>query len=250
MPQPKRAAKPLSPEQRDRAKELQEKNGIARRFAVRVARDEMTVGDALRQMLRDEKAERLASELDVPRSLAAQLIDGTVDRDRVLLKRRARETVRAHASRSVFDQACSSNDPICLVLDAGEPRIGTVSSVDTYDIMFRPEKGEAESVRKLFVHYACAPRGLAAVTAAVGVDPEVAGRDLGPEPRPSLRPKLKNVVFQQLLDDGSAGTLTTRRGWTLTGQVTWFNQFEVGLQLRGDEAVTVFRHALEKVTAA
>lgn len=239
----------LSPDVIEKAKKLQERNGIPFAMAVKIALGQTTLADVLKAMMRKEKIRNIVTKHGLSPELAGHVVDRRISLDAALLKSRVSQHKKENWKRSVLEDVFKDNRKITLMVDPDVPLSGRVTKLDKYDFEFMVEGESApRAMRKIDVKYAFAPELGDAVKAIVGVDLEVKSKNLAPAPSPLERKHIKHVIFQELLDSGRKFTVTTRRGDILCGRLDWYGLYEFGMRLDDEIHVTVFRHAVEKLT--
>ncbi|MBI5529196.1 MAG: hypothetical protein HY897_22965 [Deltaproteobacteria bacterium] len=243
----KRPKKKLPPEIAEKARRLNEQNGIPFALAVNVARGKDTLSNVLNRMLRDSKVQKLMDARGVPKNIAQVVVDGKADLDRLLLKQRARQYLSENWSRSVIDELHKSGTPAALLVDPDEVVTGGITGVDTYEFRLVPDEADERTVRKVDLHCVFAPNDAKAVREAASIDTGIRKLDLGPELSPQKRINFKHAEFQGRLESGKTAVFITRRGHRFSGRILWYSRWEVGIALDAGPEVTIFRHGLQNI---
>lgn len=232
----------------EKAKKLQERNGIPFAMAVKVALGQTTLANVLKTMMRKEKIRSLVTKHGLAPEIAGFVMDGKISLDAAILKSRVIQHKKGNWKRSVLEDVFKNNQKITLMIDPDVPLCGRVTKLGKYDFEFTVDGETApRTMRKIDVKYAFAPEFENAIRAIVGVDAEVKNKNLAPAPSPLERKHIKHITFQELLDTGKRFTVTTRRGDILCGRLDWYGLYEFGMRLDDEIQVTVFRHAIENL---
>lgn len=231
---------PVDP--RIRAKELHDQ-GMPFQMAMAVAHGKLPLNEALERMARLGRAEKLEEEHGLTHALAVQVTLGHADLDAVLWRRRLeqhREDHRAH-TRLVEGAA------LALGLHGNRLVQGRIVEVGRYSVTVHVDKGEPEEVHKLQIKYVYASDEWKRARKAIRSDKAVAALQQEPRPRPQDRYACSDRRLFRYIDDGTEISVTLLEGDVVKGIPMWFSQYEVGLSVRGDVEIAVFRHAFHNV---
>ncbi len=240
----RRPPEPPGPPPRERAEQLHA-SGMPFQLAMSVARGRLTLNEALEQMARLERVERLIREHEVSRALAMQIALGQASLETVLAKRRLAEHRGSHRERSCLDDAAASGEALTLGLVDGSSVKGPVQAVDAYTIRVG-EGAAAKEVHKLQASFAYASSAWKAAKKALRTDPALAKKGLRPSLRPQDRYNCSDRRLFRYVDTACEVQVTLLDGTLLRGVITWFSRFEFAVRVK-DAEVFVFRHALSEV---
>jgi len=237
----------LTPEQRERARKLHDENGLPWHAAAMVARGDETLASVLKQLLRQDRINKLVAQHDLDRGVAGNIVDGKGSLEHILLRRRARQVVQETPQHRRLDEVHAAGDHVCLVVDPEEILTGRVAELERLELVFQPDEGEPRRLNKLQMHALVEPAHLAVLRQRWGRDQEICGQELAPEPCPWLRQHVKHARLQELVESHARCTLVTRRGRVLEGKIAWYSRFEIGLRLTKKAEVVLFRHAVHEL---
>lgn len=239
----------LSPQQRRQIKQLVEQSHIPYPAAVRVATGQSSLNDVLQEMLREEKIKNLMAAHDFNRALATSIALGRADLDTILLRRRKNETLETNYARSCLETSQAEGVPLGLALHGHKRLRGRVLSVEKYTFQFL-EDGSADptEIHKTLVKYGYDPADFKQVRKAHSVDNQTKKQALEPIVRVKDRHHFKNLTLQKAMDAGSSVEVTTLEGDVFRGQVLWFGRWEFGLRVTSGTDITLFRHAVFRLT--
>ncbi len=243
---PNRGRKPqTSPQVRAKAARLEREAGLPRTLAFQVAMGNVSLSEVLERMARRDRVEALMRRHGLPKSLATQVALGQADLDQILVKRRREQHLEANRDRSLLLDAQESGEPVMLALLGNRRVEGTVSSVDRYEFVVTPKKGEAETIHKLNVKWGVA---LSQGNKARNVvrAPKQA-EDAEPIWKPQDRFGISDKRLFSFLDDEVDIQVDTAEGERLRGQVGWMGRWEFSLVTKKGIEVVVFRHALTHI---
>lgn len=221
--------------QRRAAERLTFSYGLSKPLALQVVRGQLDLTEALRQDKQAKDIERLVGEHQLHHSLAVQISRGELDETEVLHKVYGKRMIEAHQSRSIWEDALNTNQPLLLHLHAQKTEEVTLSSVGQYDIT--TEAGEAISKLSIkLAHFA---------EHAIGFEQQEAAPS-PPIERPEKRFRMSNSRLYALHIAERTLELSLLEGLVCKGRLLWFNQWELGLE-HDNGPFSVFRHAVTQL---
>lgn len=232
---------------RDRAQELSA-SGMPYQMAMAVAQGRLSLNEALERMARRAEIERLMRKHDLTRALATQIALGHAELDSYLAKRRMDAHRAEYLNHSCLENAAESGEPLVLGVH-GQRRVkGQIKEVTAYEVIVATEDGEDERLHKLELKYAYAPTAWKRVRKVLKKDSAVAKAERQPIKRPQDRYSCSDKRLFRYLDQKTPVEVCLLEGELLQGTIAWFGRFEFGLAIKGDETVTIFRHALHRMS--
>ena len=126
----------VSPAIRAKAEELAKNAGIPRTLAFQVAMGNLTLNEVIQRMAQADRAESLMKKHGFEKSLAVQIAKGHADLDAALFKRRLDAHLGEHRRRSALHEAEHSQTPVVLGLHGRRTVAGYVTKVDKYEFEF------------------------------------------------------------------------------------------------------------------
>ncbi len=237
----------LSPEIVAELARLQKDMGLPRDVALRVARKEVTLNQALQDMAAQDKANNLMRRLGLDRALATQVAKGQADLERVLQRRRMASHLASNADRSCLEEAFKDGQPRRFALHGQRVVTARVLNLDQYEVRLAyAEGGEEEVLHKLQFKLAWLPEQDGHARKGLRWDNALRAEPQEPVSRPQNRFGCSNRKLFGWLDEETPLLLTTLEGEVVQGQLAWFGRYELGVTVRKDVVVTVFRHALSR----
>ena len=232
---------------RQRAKELAD-NGMPYQMAMAVAQNRITLDDALERLARRAKVERLMRSHELSRALATQVVLGQADLDAFLMKRRMEQHRKANMNRSCLDEAQASGESLVFWLHGQRRVTAKVVSAEAYQVVVHEDgQAEPEEVHKLQFKFAYAASDWKRVRKVLKKDKALTKEPKAPIERPQDRYTCSDKRLFRYVDAGTTVDVLLLEGELLRGQVAWFGRYELGLKIKGDVHITVFRHALERI---
>lgn len=223
------------------------KEGMPFQMAMAVAHGRMDLSEALERMARKDRVQRLVDEYGLSHALATQVAMGHADLDQILRRQRLERHREAHRERSWLE----TGRPVTLGLHGKRVVTGSVEEVTPYLFRFTFEKPAdgvtSEEIHKLQVKYAYSPDDWKRAKKAIKIDKVLSAEPRGPVVRPQDRYGCSDKRLFSYVDRGSEITVTLLEGEILRGRVGWFSRYEIGLEIRGETEIGVFRHALVDV---
>lgn len=226
------------------------RTGMPYQLAMAVALGKVTLSDALERMARQDKVAALMKRHDLSRALATQIALGHADLERVLFRQRYETHRDTHRDDSILDVHAESGAPLTLDLHGGRRIHVIVESVSTYGFTVREEGQEPEEIHKLQALAAWSPDDWKRVRKVLKTDKERAAEPKGPIEKPQDRYPCSDKRLFRYCDSGATVVMTLLEGMLITGQITRVGRYEIGLRIKGDADVVVFRHALDNLREA
>ncbi|MEZ4316048.1 MAG: hypothetical protein R3F61_01020 [Myxococcota bacterium] len=220
------------------------KDGMPFQMAMAVAHGRMDLSEALERMSRKDKVSRLVDEHGLTPALATQVAMGHVDLQIILRRRRLQEHRDANRDRTMLEPG----NRLTFGLHGRRVVTGVVGAATPYSFMLTPDEGEAEEIHKLQVKFAYAPEHWKRAKKAIRMDKVLSKTPREPIPRPQDRYGCSDKRLFSYVDRRDEIGVTLLEGEMIRGTVKWFSRYEIGLEVRGDVDIFVFRHALHEVT--
>jgi sRNA-binding regulator protein Hfq len=243
---PERRSK-LSPEIQAEIARLQRDMGLPREVALRVARREISLNQALTEMATQDKANNLMRRHGLDRALATQVAKGKADLDQVLYRRRLNSHLTLHADRSSLVDAQKEGRAWRFALHGSRLLTAQVVAIDRYEVRLAPKGGgEEETFHKLQFKLAWRPEEDKLARKGFRWDKELRASPQAPVERPQDRFGCSNRKLFSWIEDDTKLALTTLEGEVVHGKLSWFSRYELGVNIRDKAEVVVFRHALAK----
>jgi len=221
--------------------------GMPYQMAMAVAHGKLDLNEALERMAQKDHVNKLMEKHDLSRALATQIAIGHADLDQLLSRRRLDAHRTEHRDRTCL-RVDSGVHAFALVggsLLKGEPQ-----DVGSYSVMLLEEGAEEPvEVHKLQFKYCYAPSAWKAVRKAIKKSKKKATEPVVPAKRPQDRYSCSDKRVFSLMDAGGEVVLDLLEGEQIRGRIDWFSRYEIGLLLKGDVELSVFRHALQNLRA-
>jgi hypothetical protein len=225
------------------------KQGFPQNLATAVVKGTMSYEDACKRVVLMLDVEKLMRKHNIGRPIAMQIALGQADLEGFLAKRRMMEHREKHHARSCFDEALVHGKPMTFLVH-GQRRVeGKVIASEPYHATIRLEDGTEESIHKLQFKAGW----LAEHRKLVRKMLERKNSDLVKNPKPPIErpqdryPCSDRTLFSFVDAPKKSVDMTSLEGEIVSGQVLWFGRYEIGMGLKGEHLVTVFRHALADV---
>ena len=233
---------------REKVQKLEQGMGLEKPLAVRVARGELSLSDAVETMARKDRVEALVRRHGFSRALASQIALGHADLDYHLRKLRLAEHLDEHGKRSVLDDAAADGELRLFGLHGHRQLRARVAGLERFHVVLQRD-GKQEREHKLQVKYVAAAGDAKKLNRVLKWDPE---RKAVTEPilRPQDRYALSDRRLFSLLDREMTVAVTLLEGEVFRGVPVWMSRYEVALQLKGKLMLTVLRHAIADLVEA
>lgn len=243
----KRARSPQDPALDRRIRQIMDQYGLERAEAAQVARGRADLNEVIARLAMNVEVDSLMRRHDLSRALATQIARKQANLEQVLNKRRMQAHVEANHARSLLDPSSTAKEPIFLVLHGGRQAEGRVLAVHQYEFEFQENGKDPETIHKLKVMYGCLAVDRKKVRRLVRADEVQKAASTGPIEKPQDRYTCSNQRLFGYLRDKKSVDVTLLEGDRFTGEVEWIGRFEIGLRLKGNIDVVIFRHALAHV---
>lgn len=219
-------------------------SGLPYHVAVAVAAGKTDLNDALEKLAQRADVDRLMKEHDLTRALATQVVMGHADLKMFLAKRRFEQHRDTHRDRT---SVAVSEAPVVLGV-FGQRRVeGCVTEGDAYQITITGKEG-SEVLHKLQLKFAYAPDDYKRVKKGFRKDKALSAAPKAPAERPQDRYTCSDKRLFGFVDQATPVDVMLLEGEIISGTVVWFGRFEFGLDVKGGAIVTIFRHALHRIT--
>ncbi len=195
------------------------------------------------------KLEELCTTYRLPRSLAGNVVSGNITLEKAVLRNELRRSIATNKLRSCLIDAKESAQEITLAMFGGKSMTGIITELEPYAFKFkktpktkRPTK-EAEFL-KLNAKFGYPPMFEKYVAEKIQHDAELKAKDLKPPKKVIERRMVKNEKLQRFQMSKAPILVKTYEGDMFTGVLSWWGQYELGLDIGNGVVVTMFRHAL------
>jgi sRNA-binding regulator protein Hfq len=220
-------------------------------LAMSVAAGRIGLSEALERMARNERAEAMMEKHDLSKALATQIVMGHADLQAVLRRRRLDEHRRDFGSRSVLVDLAGTDQVVIIAIHGKKRVTGKVLSTDVYTVQFLEDgHDEPTELHKLQMKFGHAPDDWKLVRKATRTDKTRSRTPEAPIARPQDRYTCSDKRLFRYVDEATEVKATLLEGEVLKGRIKWFSRFELGLEIKGDASVIVFRHALADLGSA
>jgi sRNA-binding regulator protein Hfq len=239
---------PEKERERERAKALAA-NGMPFQMAVAVAQNRLTLDEALERLARRAKVDRLMREHDLSRALATQVVLGQANLDSFLMKRRLALHRETHMNRSCLDAATQDGSVLLFGMHGQRKMKASVRVAEAYQVVVMEEGAtDPEELHKLQFMYAYRPEDWKRVRKVLKRDKVLSKAPRTPIERPQDRYTCSDKRMFRYVDTAVLVDVVLLEGDTFRGAVEWFGRYELGLRIKGDVVVTIFRHALHRLS--
>ena len=247
---PPRAQRPPSREDQraafeERVRDLATRTGIPPERARRVMRGEEQITDVIEDLAFRARVDVLMKRHDLNRALATQVELGQADLDVILARRKVGDELAAHRTRSVLDDAVGGG-PLLLGVHGHMQIQARIVKVDRYEFDYVDlATNEPGRLHKLRVKYAWSPDDYKKLKKGIDHDPVRRAREIEPIPRPQDRYACSDRRIGLAWHRKTPVVITTLEGDRFTGEIAWIGRYELGLRVRQDKVLVVFRHAID-----
>lgn len=236
---------------RRKAEELMRDAGLPQHLAMRVAKEELSLKDALNQVVDKDRVDRLMNRHGLDKSLATQVVLGRVSLDQVLQRRRLKAHIVENHDKSILAEALSDGQPRVFGLHGHRLVRARLTEVDAYELVLEAEEADAPAgplgrMHKLQVKFVVDTTDLESARGIVQRNSEV--QICGPIERPQDRYRCANKRLFAWLDAKTPIEITTLEGDVVTGPLNWIGRWELGLAAGGGMEFIVFRHSLANIS--
>ena len=222
--------------------------GVPSQLAYAVAQGKMSFNDALSRMADRDRLERLASQHGLSRSIAQQIVLGQLALDDVLFKRRIQAYKEERFGYSFLEEAATSGKTVVLGVHGSKQLNVRVLEVTDYEVLVADSKGNTSQCKKIEVKYAYWADDWKLAGKAVKV-PRAADEEVVPIAKPQHRYRCSDKRLFTLMEHANRLRVTLLESVELRGTLCWVSRYELGLRIKGDVEITLFRHALSGLWA-
>jgi hypothetical protein len=236
---------------RRKAEELMRDAGLPQHLAMRVAREEISLKDALTEVVDKDRLDRLVSRHGLDRSLATQVLMGRVSLDQILQRRRMKEHIDANHDRSTLDVALADGQPRVYGLHGQRLVRAKLVELNPYELTLVAEDGDAPAgplglIHKLQVKFVASETDIDKVRRAI--KHKVDHVTLEPITRPQDRYRCANKRLFAWHDAKAPIEFTTLEGDLVVGPLNWIGRWELGVGAAEEMELILFRHALANIS--
>ena len=236
---------------RRKAEELMRDAGLPQHLAMRVAKGEIPLKEALSLVVDKDRVARLISRHGLDKSLATQVVMGRVSLDQILQRRRMKVHIDENHDRSILATALADGKPRVFGLHGHRLVRARVTQLDAYELKLEAEEADAPAgpldlIHKLQVKFVADSIDVEAVRGQVLRQSTVEVR--GPIERPQDRYRCANKRLFAWFDAKTPIEITSLEGDVVTGPLNWIGRWELGLA--GDDGVEliILRHAVANIS--
>jgi hypothetical protein len=236
---------------RRKAEELMRDAGLPQHLAMRVAKAELPLTDALTLVDSQDRVARLITRHKLDKSLATQVVLGRVSLDQVLQRRRMLNHVESHKSKSILDVALADGNPRIFGLHGQRLVRARLTELDAYGLTLVSDEANAPAgpvgkMHKLEVKFVLNTTEIDLARAALKHQPEFEIQ--APIKRPQDRFRCTNKRLFAWIDAKSSVDLTTLEGDLISGPLNWFGRWELSIRASEDLDIIVLRHAITNIS--
>ncbi len=230
---------------RAEATALAEDKGIPLVHAYRILKNQTTLNDVLKVMMRKERFDRLVEKDGIDRELAGQVASGHLSKQRALVLTRMRSLRKQKLHLDGIKTAEQSKAEVYVdFFDGGWVR-GRVKVSRPYDFDFEPtDGGEVTTHFKHDAKAICGVDAYEAIQAAAEVDEEIRAAALSGTEDRSQRVRPDDAWLLELANRKDLVRFVTRDGEVLVGNLKAFGRWDLELVVGMGHVVTCFFHAL------
>jgi hypothetical protein len=233
--------------------ELVREAGLPEALALQVARDRITLSEAVRRLADLERVERLVRRHELNRSLATQVVRGHLSLDDVLERHRREAHLETHQHKSILAEAHVGGTLRVFGLHGQRVVRAAVAAIETYEVTLTPDghdgapAGPIGQLHKLQFKFGATTDDIAAVREVVEQDAERFG-SAEPVLRPQDRYRCSDKRLFSWFDARAEIEVTTLEGDVVRAPLSWIGRWEIGLAVADSWELVVFRHAIANVS--
>ncbi len=224
---------------RQKARKISKQYQLQPRLALMVAKNELTLGEAIRHHNETLNVERIIEDNNIHPSDAAQIKSGKVTVEGVVYRNNFKRHLTDNANRSILTDAMDKSRPLTLWLHKQQVINGFLSELTQYRFMFR-EGQVVHEIPKVNVKAASFSR-----TPHRLVRSRSAHKD--PIHRIEERFRISNKRLYSFIHAKSTLDVELLEGVVFTGKLAWIGRFELGLIDKRGRELSLFRHALHGI---
>ncbi len=209
------------------------------------------VEESIESLVEVHRVERLMLRHGLDHPTATQIVQGKLNIDAVLHRRRRKAHLSKHRDKSIFERAVRDGRPRMFAIHGRRVIIVRVKAVRAYDVdvlHLGPDMkpvGELETIHKLQFKFGAyfdhAQRMHKEFSVCVD-----SNQFVEPIPKPQDRYAISDKKLFGWVDAKSHICVKTLEGELVTAPLSWIGRWEIGLDVQGVELV-VFRHALANI---
>jgi sRNA-binding regulator protein Hfq len=219
-------------------------------MARQVVSGQKDLNTILQTMANEDRVQQLQTRHGLNRALACQVVQGAVDLEKILLRKRLDDYRKGNPERSVFEEALRKESLVTLGLHGRIVRTVRVVTVLPYEIDIQDDGAETvERVHKTRVKYAYAPDEGKVIRRVLGWDKELKSKEVEPILRPQDRFDCSDRWLFRQMEQKTKVSVTLLEGEQFQGTINWLSRYEFGLMLKGGAEITLFRHSLASAAA-
>jgi hypothetical protein len=215
-------------------------------MALRVARGEIELNDALKLLALRDEVERLIAQHGLDRALATQIARGQATLEAALRSRRIDAHLAEHRAQDTLAAAQQGGRELILGVHGRQVLRAKILACDAYEVrVVDLDGGSEQTIHKTRLKYACDAAGWQKARKAMTWDNARKAKTVEPILRPQDRYGCSNRRLAEAWDGKQDVVAVVLEGECFTGQVSWVARWEFGLRTRAGVDVTIFRHALD-----
>jgi sRNA-binding regulator protein Hfq len=197
-------------------------------------------------MARRDRVEALMARHGLNRALATQVELGQASLEGIMARRHIEEEFTRTRDKSVYDEAVANKREYTFGLHEHRTLRAIVTANEQYEFVYvNAETKEPGREHKLQVKYAFPAEDYKKIRKGMDFDDTRKKRAVQPIPRPQDRYACSDKRLGHAFHAQQHIAATTLEGERFTGEIAWVSRFEIGVRIKGDREVVVFRHALD-----
>jgi sRNA-binding regulator protein Hfq len=154
------------------------------------------------------------------------------------------EYLEEQYARTVFDTASQSGEPWELQLHESKVITATIVRNLKYDLEIRSSDTSEEILPKVNVKFLYPTAAGEQVRSLIKIDKAVKALNLEPIASPRERYHIKNKSLYPLMHERKVVFFTLLEGEIVKGIVAGFSRYEISVNLKGGQPITILRHAV------
>ena len=209
---------------RARAKKLVEQTGLPLQRAMSVARDELSLSEAISMLARADEVRKLMRKHDLSKSIATQVTLGQTDLDEYLEKRALRAYIQTHREISLLDEWGSQEKSVWLLLHGREQMTGQLQQVNPYDLQLLGTDGQSHLIHKLHIKMASLSEVGERLNAEIRTQDDAGSVD--PIEAPQDRFRISDRRLYEFMKNAAELEVTTVEGDQVRGSLRSFSRWD------------------------
>lgn len=232
----------------DQAREVHEKSGLPMRWAMKVAKGEMPLAEAVKSLQKRDRIQRMVDNGELEQGHAASILAGRHTLEEGLRATRLRRRKRAEDyQKSHLQELAGSGSTVTIALIGNRTVSGLVASHEPFTVTLTDKDGQSVEIDKHDIKFFFRNQDRKrAVRSVRWGDPEQALQPGALSTRKE-REKIKARALLAAEEGGQMLRWTTVEHDVLRGRIGWFGRFELVLQTSRDVPIYVMRHAYSVV---